>query len=114
MDDKRCAHVAWEVLVLVEKKRFKNRKKTLEEDYEAQKEFKEFLKSMRRTKTELNFEEALENVRTEWQKPEVPENVSECFEKLPREFRRDEDEPMMMDAETDVSSFSNVVSLADV
>ena len=114
MDEQRFAHVPWAVLVLVAKKRFKNSNKTLEDDYEAQKEFKEFLKSMRRTKTELNFEEALENVRTAWQKPEVPENVSECFEKLPREFRRDEDEPTMMDAETDVSSFSNVVSLADV
>ena len=118
MDEQRFAHVPWAVLLLVAKKRFdEKQRQTLEDgDYEAQKQFKEFLKSMRRTKTELNFEEALENVRMAWQKPDVPENVSECFEKLPREFRsvtEEGDGVVMMDTETTLSS-SDVVSITDV
>ncbi len=118
MDEQRFAHVPWAVLLLVAKKRFdEKQRQTLEDgDYEAQKQFKEFLKSMRRTKTELNFEEALENVRMAWQKPDVPENVSECFEKLPREFRsvtEEGDGVAMMDTETTLSS-SDVISITDV
>ena len=118
MDEQRFAHVPWAVLLLVAKKRFdEKQRQTLEDgDYEAQKQFKEFLKSMRRTKTELNFEEALENVRMAWQKPEVPENVSEFFEKLPRKFRsvtEEGDGVAMMETETTLSS-SDVVSITDV
>ena len=118
MDEQRFAHVPWAVLLLVAKKRFdEKQRQTLEDgDYEAQKQFKEFLKSMRRTKTELNFEEALENVRMAWQKPDVPENVSECFEKLPREFRsvtEEGDGVAMMETETTLSP-SDVVSITDV
>lgn len=124
MDEQRFAHVPWAVLLLVAKKRFEGTAKLEQGDYEAQKQFKEFLKSMRRTKTELNFEEALENVRMAWQKAEVPENVSECFEKLPREFRgssaEEGDGVAMMDIEatttttTSSSSSADVVSIADV
>ena len=118
MDEQRVAHVPWAVVVRGAKKRFdEKQRQTLEDgEYEAQKQFKEFLKSMRRTKTELNFEEALENVRMAWQKPDVPENVSECFEKLPREFQSvtaEGDGVVMMDTETTLSS-SDGVSIKDV
>jgi len=127
MDEQRFAHVPWAVLLLVAKKRFEGTAKLEQGDYEAQKQFKEFLKSMRRTKTELNFEEALENVRVVWQKAEVPENVLECFKKLPREFRgssaEEGDGVAIMDIETTMTtttttttsySSADVVSIADV
>ena len=116
MDEQRFAHVPWAVLLLVAKKRFEGTAKLEQGDYEAQKQFKEFLKSMRRTKTELNFEEALENVRMAWQKAEVPENVLECFEKLPREFRgssaEEGDGVAMMDIEATTTTTTSSSDLS--
>ena len=90
MDEQQFTHVPYVCLLLIAKKRFLvdaakrgENIETLRDNYDAQKKFKVFLQSLRRTKTELNFEEAYVNARLTWQKPEIPKNVRDCFEKLP-------------------------------
>ena len=92
MDEQTFAHVPYACLLLIAKKRFLNEEnlETLDGNSVAQTKFKEFLKKLRRTKTELNFEEAIEKATYVWLKPEVPKNVRECFERIPADFKNND------------------------